>query len=71
LNLLYNKYLPKITDSVPSELDEDFDEAVALYASYLALISVEKQAKATMCMAQYQIEIDSLFAQYINDDDDM
>jgi hypothetical protein len=24
-----------------------------------------------MCMAQYQIEIDSLFAQYINDDDDM
>jgi len=57
-----------MTDTVDSELPEDYDEAIALYAAYLAMVSVEKQNKATMCMAQYLSTINGLSIQDINDD---
>ncbi len=71
IDLLYNKYLPKLTNTQWTLLPDDYDEAIALYASYLAMMSVEKQAKATMCLAQYNSEINWLLWQYLNDDDNI
>ena len=51
--MIYRKKLPKITDAQDSILPKDYDEAICLYASYLAMLSVEKQAKANMLMIQF------------------
>lgn len=68
INLIYNKSLPKITDTVGSELPIEYDDAIASYACYLMMISVEKQARANMALSLYMERINELYWQYINDD---
>ena len=68
ITLIYNKSLPKITDTVDSELPIEYDDAIASYACYLMMISVEKQAKANMALSLYMERINELYWQYINDD---
>jgi len=68
---LYNRKLPKITDAQDSELPEQYDELINLYATYLMLISVEKQQKAVACLAQYTSAKDSLFGAVMYDDDNI
>jgi len=68
ITMTYNKTLPKLTDTVDSELPEDYDDAIASYACYLMMISVEKQAKANMALSLYMERINELYWQYINDD---
>ena len=69
ITFLYNKFLPTLTNSQPSILSDDYDEAIALYACYLMMLSVEKQAKAGMVLAQYKECTNGLFGQNLNDDD--
>lgn len=68
ITLIYNKSLPKITDTVDSELPIEYDDAIASYACYLMMISVEKQARANMALSLYMERINELYWQYINDD---
>jgi len=68
INLIYNRTLPKITSTVWSELPTDYDDAIASYACYLMMISVEKQAKANMALSLYMERINELYGQFINDD---
>lgn len=68
LDILYSKYLPKITDTQESLLPADYDEAIALYASYLAMLSVEKQAKANILLSQYTTKSNGLFGRHLYDD---
>lgn len=71
LDLLYAKKLPKLTSTQDSLLDEDMEDLVVLWACYLMFLSVEKQVKATMCLAQYNIAKDSHFNKDLYDDDDI
>ena len=50
LDLLYNKKLAKLTDSQASEMTEDMEDLVVVWACYLMLLSVEKQQKAQMML---------------------
>ena len=68
IDFQYFKKLPKITESVDSELPEDFDDAIATYAAYLAFLSVNKQDKANALLANYQLDLDTLLNTYIYDD---
>jgi len=61
----YNKKLPKITDTQSSELPDEFDFAICLYASYLACMSVEKREKAADILWEYWNTISTLLTQYI------
>lgn len=61
----YNKKLTKITESQPSELPDEFDFAICLYASYLACMSVEKREKAADVLWEYTNNISTLLTQYI------
>jgi len=67
--MLYNKKLPELTNTHDSMLSVEYDDLVVLWACYLMFISVEKQAKATMCLGQYSVNKDSIFTQVMNDDD--
>lgn len=67
--MVYKKKLPKLTSAVDSELDEDYDEAISLYACYLMCLSVEKANKAATVKAQYDSTISDLFGMGINNDE--
>lgn len=69
ITLLYNRKLPKITVDMDSELPDEYDDAIASYACYLMMISVEKQAKANMALSLYIERINEIYWQNINDDD--
>jgi hypothetical protein len=71
IQMIYRKKLPKITDAQDSILPEDYDEAICLYASYLAMLSVEKQAKANMLMLQFNDCINGLFGMDMYDDESL
>lgn len=67
--MVYKKKLPKLTATQDSELDEDYDEAISLYACYLMCLSVEKVQKAQIVLAQYKSKIADLFGMWINNDE--
>lgn len=69
IDFLYNRKLPKLTSTQDSELPEEYDELINLYAAYLMLISVEKTQKAASCLGQYILAKDSLFWAIMYDDD--
>jgi len=71
IQMIYRKKLPKITDAQDSILPKDYDEAICLYASYLAMLSVEKQAKANMLMIQFNDCINWLFGMDMYDDESL
>lgn len=71
IEIIYKKKLPKLTDAVDSELPEDFDEAISLYACYLMCLSVEKVQKAQIVLAQYKAVESDLFAMGINNDENI
>ena len=66
---MYNKKLPKITDTVDSVLDEDMEDLMILWTCYLMFLSVEKSAKAQLCLSQYTIAKDAAVWQSLYDDD--
>lgn len=68
INLIYNRTLPTITDTIWSSLPVEYNDAIASYACYLMMISVEKIAKANMTLWLYTERMNELFWQYINDD---
>lgn len=71
IEMIYKKKLPKITDTQDSELPDDYDEVIGLYACYLMCLSVEKVQKAQIVLAQY-IKLESeLFAMGINNDENI
>lgn len=69
IDMIYREKLPKLTDEQWTELDEDFDWAISLYAAYLMLLSVEKTEKASTILNQYYNYINDLFWMDINDVD--
>lgn len=69
LDLMYNKKLPELTATVDSELDEDYEDLVVLWACYLMLLSVEKSQKALLISNQYKQQKDSLFGDMYDSDD--
>lgn len=71
LDLLYAKKLPKLTSVVDSELGEDMEDLVVLWACYLMFLSVEKQTKAGLMLTQYTIAKDALFGEKMYDDDNI
>lgn len=71
LDMLYYKKLPALSSSQASLMGSELDDCVVLYACYLMFISVEKQAKATMCLAQYNIALNSAIGGILYDDDTM
>lgn len=64
----YFKRLATLTSTQASELPTDFDDAIALYASYLAFKSVNKMDSATGSLADYNQVISTLLTSYIYDD---
>lgn len=71
IDFLYNRKLPKLTDAQDSLLPEQYDDLINLYATYLMLLSVEKQQKAVACLSQYTLAKDSLFGAVMYDDDNI
>jgi len=71
LDLLYKKKLPEITSVVDCELNDGMEDLMILWACYLMFLSVEKADKATMCLSQYTLAKDALFAQELYDDEQL
>jgi len=71
IDLLYKKKLPEITTSVDCELNDGMEDLMILWACYLMFLSVEKADKATMCLSQYTLAKDALFAQELYDDEQL
>lgn len=67
----YFKRLPTMTASVGSELPVDFDDAICLYATYLAFKSINKPDMAQMNMVDYLGNIQTLVSSYLYDDMDL
>jgi len=64
----YFKRLPTITASVDSLFPVDFDDGIALYASYIAFKSVNKMDMAAASLSDYGAVLGTLLASYIYDD---
>ena len=60
VTVFYSAALPEITSSVNCTLPTKYDLALVYYASYLALMSIEKTEKAVWCLQMYQQEITRL-----------
>lgn len=71
IDLEYLKRLPTLSSSQDSLFPADFDDAIALYASYIAFKSVNKMDLAQMSLWDYQQVLDTLFYSYISDDTNM
>lgn len=71
IDMLYKRKLPTITLSVDSELNPGMEDLMILWACYLMFLSVEKSDKASMCLQQYTIAKDALFAQELYDDEQL
>lgn len=71
IDLLYYRQLPFLTSSQGSGLPYEYNQVIALYATYLMLISVEKQPKAIACLAEYTNIMNWLFAKDMYDDDNI
>jgi hypothetical protein len=71
IEMIYKKKLAKLTDTQDSELSDDYDEAISLYACYLMCLSVEKVQKAQIVLAQYKSIEAELFNMSINNDDNI
>lgn len=71
IDLLYYRQLPLLTSSQGSGLPYEYNQVIALYATYLMLISVEKQNKAVACLAEYTNIMNWLFAKDMYDDDNI
>lgn len=69
LSVMYNKKLPKLTSVVDSVMDEDMEDLVVLWSCYLMFLSVEKTAKAQLCLQQYTIAKDGMLGERLYDDD--
>lgn len=54
VKIYYSKYLPQITSTVDCVLPREYNFAMVCYASYLALLSVEKTEKARNCYQEYE-----------------
>ena len=67
----YFKRLPTITASVDSDLPADFDDAICLYATYLAFKSINKQDMAQVNLVDYLGNIQTLVSSYLYDDMDL
>jgi hypothetical protein len=59
IDMLYYKKLPVLSSSQASLMGSELEDCVVLYTCYLMFLSVEKQAKANMCLAQYTMAINS------------
>lgn len=68
VDLEYFKKLPKITSDQDCLLPEDFDDAICLYAAYLAFNSVSKVDKASVMRADYNEAMSTLLNSYIYND---
>jgi len=68
VDIEYMKKLPKLTASQDSILPEDFDDAICVYAAYLAFNSVTKTDKAAVMRADYNEIMSSLLSSYIYND---
>lgn len=64
----YMKKLPKLTTSQGSLLPDDFDDAICIYAAYLAFNSVTKIDKASIMRSDYNEILSSLLTSYIYND---
>lgn len=68
IDLEYLKRLPTLSSSQDSLFPADFDDAIALYASYIAFKSVNKMDLAQMSLWDYSGVLGTLLASYIYDD---
>lgn len=68
VDMEYMKRLPKITANQDSLFPEDFDDAICVYAAYLAFNSVTKTDKAAIMRADYNEILSSLLSSYIYND---
>lgn len=71
IDLDYFKKLPTMTSAVDSTFPEDFDDARAAYASYLAFNSVNKPDKAQLMFTDYSMQLNTLLNSYIYQDLDV
>lgn len=67
----YLKRLPTLSSTQDSLFPVDFDDAIALYASYIAFKSVNKADLAQMSLWDYGAVLGTLLASYIYDDTDI
>lgn len=67
LFILYKKKLAAFTDNTTDNgMPAEFDDAVALYASYLAWKTIDgKQDKAIQALQSYRLSLEGLMAQFI------
>ena len=70
-DIIYYKRLAELTSGQDSQLPVDFDDAICLYATYIAFNSVNKLDAAKVAFTDYQLNINTLLSSYIYEDMDV
>ena len=68
VRVLYRKRLPTLTDSVDSEFDEDFDDAIVMYAAYKTWATTKNSPKASQALNDYSMALNRLKMSYLFQD---
>ena len=71
IKMEYSSHLPTLTDVVDSELGDEVDDAITLYAAYMLFLWVRDQEGASLMRSAYEDEINRVRLQLLFNDYDV